>query len=102
MVSAHNPGMTLVRILVTLAGIAVIGLAALFATSLTAGASTHPTRTETQVIRQARTVYGLPATSAVCWSTGHATVSCQLFGPHGFRAIATGTVVAGQAEAAFS
>lgn len=65
-------------------------------------ASVPANRTVAQVLHQARTIYGLPATSAVCWSTGHATFSCQLFGPREFRAIATGTVIGGTTEAVFS
>lgn len=93
------------RRILTAAGLAACATMVSAGTAMThpADAATHhPSKTERQVVRSARADYSLPVDHAACWSTGHTTFSCQLFGPHGFRAIATGTVVGGHAEATFS
>jgi hypothetical protein len=44
-----------------------------------------------QIVHQAVTVYGLPATHATCWRTVKPRFACWVWGPH-FRAIADGMV----------
>jgi hypothetical protein len=98
--SARRNIRTAVRI--TAAGGVMAG--AVLLADMGASATNHHegSKTSSQVVSEARNEYGLPATSADCWTTGPQLFSCWVSGKDGFKAVATGRIINGTARAVFS